>query len=409
MSPELETNAEDSRLNLVNGFTVSLIVLAGIGASLIFLLNDHTNYQETYNLQLAARHGLSAANLGSYDDPMPIYFLLERAWLHLTQAHASIVSSLVAARILSLVFYPLSAVAAYFAGLAMAKDRRIGLAAAMFLCLSPFMLWYSSRASMYSLLVFAVLINHYFYARLLDRPRWGHWVGYTLTALLGVGVHYFFGVILLVQLLFYATSVKRKLNLVWLVLCLAAVGVAVGLWAHYSADHTAYWRYLPYTGRPSATNTFIVFVQYLFGFQSVATTTLLISFWPLLVVVALLAIQKYIAPPPGVQYSFWAAAGPVLGVFLLSWIWKPLFLSSYLIIGLAPLMLFLAWYFVALNLRTLNLACYALMAMMALTFLIQAANPERAITNDYLGIVLRVFADDATSLPEWIHRSAAAG
>lgn len=399
MKPEVTAVKDDTGLRLINNFTMTVVLLAGLGVSIVMLLHDQRNFQETYNLHLAARRGLPLSSLGSTDDPMPLYFLLERGWLHLTTNFTSL-SSLIAVRLLSIIFYPLSALAAYSVGIRATKSSRVGCLAAMFLCLSPFMLWYSSRATMYSVLVFAVLLNQYFYTKVLEKPRWWDWVGYCLSGLIALGVHYFFLVILLVQIVFYVSKVRhiKKLDNLWMLLSIIGIGLVFAWWIHFSNESTHLWQYLPYTSRPSATNTFIVFVQYLFGFQSVVITTAIIALWPLLVIVALLAIQKYVAPPIGIQYSLWAAITPVLGIFILSWLWKPLFLSSYLIVGLAPLMLLLGWYFVALNLRTLNLACYVLLAAMVVTFVIEANNPSRAIQNDYLGSVVSTRAERIQSL-----------
>lgn len=379
-------NGENLRFNLWRGWILWLIVLACTAAVAIFLLHSPANFAETHNLQLVTQSSPATVSLGTNDDPMPLYFLLEQAWIHFAAVHIPALSGLTAARLLSLLFYPLSVLALYFAGLAATKNRRVAIAGAMLLGLSPFMLWYSSRATMYSLLVFAVLLNQYFFSKLLDNPKWWHWPGYLATGLLGLGVHYFFAVILLIQFIFYITRTKWRLGTLWLFLCVVLLALAFGWWIHYSTDHTLLWHYLPHTSRPSATNPFIVFVEYLFGFQSIEVTTLIISFWPLLVVIALLAIQKYISPPPAIQYSFWATVAPVIGMFLLAWVWKPLFLSSYLIIGLAPLMLLLGWYFVALRLRVLQLACYGLMALMTILFIVEISDPSWALQNDYLGL-----------------------
>lgn len=389
MISSTKNQVEDSKENgpkFLRGLTLLLVVLGGIGVSVFFLLHSRANYEEIYNLKLVTFHKASTASLGTNDDPMPLYFLLEWAWIHFTTALIPSLGKLVAARVLSLLFYPLSVVAMYFVGLSATKDRKVSIAASIFLALSPFMLWYSSRATMYSMLVFAVLINQYFFTKLLGQPKWWHWFGYCCTSLLGIGIHFFFGVILLVQLVLYIVKMKRKPATLWLLVSMVITAVALAVWIHYSADRTALWHYLPYTSRPSATNTFIIFVEYLFGFQSVTITTLLTAFWPLLVVVALLAIQKYVSPPVAIQYSFWATAAPVLGMFFLAWVWKPLFLSSYLIIALAPLMLLLGWYFVALKLRTLYLACYGLMVLMAVMLLVEVADPSWALMNDYLGL-----------------------
>lgn len=346
-----------------------------------FLVHSGQNYQEQYNLQLVTQSTPAQVSHGSADDPMPLYYLLLDGYTNLA-GH-----TLSDARLLSLACLVLSVLAACAVGTRMSGDQRVGRLAAAFVGLSPFILWYGSRATMYALLLLLTLLNQYFFTAILERPRWWHWLGYGLTGLLGLGVHFFFLLILLLQVAFFAVKHRERTGSEWLGIgtCLAVFAAAFALWLSYSLGHASFWHSLPYTARPSATNTFIIYVQYLFGFQSVVTTTLIIALWPLLVILALLAVQKYARPPAGVQYALWAATAPVIVIFALGWVTRPLFLASYLIVCAAPFMLFLSWYFVALNLRALALARTLLLAGMVLAFFVQAADANIALREDYLG------------------------
>lgn len=381
------SNAAASAAPASRSHTASIWVIAGICAVSIclwlgFLWHSGENYQEQYNVQLVAgpQHGLSA--YGSPDDPMPLYYLALDGFAHLTQP------TLAYGRLLSLICMVLAIIVTYAVGTRMSGDQRVGRVGAALIGLSPFVLWYGSRATMYALLLLLTLINQYFFTALLQHPRWWHWTGYLLSGLVGLGVHFFFVLIILLQAVFVIVKYRDYGGKKYLGMaaCFAGLLAVFCLWVGlYGVPHTTFWHSLPYTARPSATNAFIIYVQYLFGFQSVVVTTLIIAFWPLLVILALLAVQKYVRPPVGVQYALWAATAPMFTVFVLGWIMKPLFLTSYLIVSAAPFMLFLSWYFVAFGLRSLLLARNILLAAMVAAFFVQIANQPLALQEDYLG------------------------
>ncbi|HEX7368086.1 MAG TPA: glycosyltransferase family 39 protein [Candidatus Saccharimonadales bacterium] len=357
------------------------IMAAASALWLIFLWHSGVNYQEQYSLQLASGSVHPVATYGSPDDPMPLYYLLLSGFIHIT------VPSLDNARLLSFICLLLTILVAYAVGKKMSDNRRVGLTAAALVGLSPFILWYNSRATMYPLLLLVALINQYLFVELFKRARWWLWTGYIISGLAGLGVHYFFALILALQGVFAIIKHRefRGWKRVGLGLCLAVFATAFVLWLHYSSAHTTYWSNLPYTSRPSATNAFIIYVQYLFGFQSVVITTLIIAFWPFLVILSLLAVQKYVRPPVGVQYAVWAATAPVIIMLGLGWLVpRPLFLTSYLVVSATPFLLFLSWYFTAFNLRSLTLARNIFLIAMVIAFFVQFANIPIALREDYL-------------------------
>ena len=369
-----------SRLQVV-GLLVGLSVVTSAVFVFILLGGSH-NYQEIFNVSVAQQSTYNLFTQLSADDPMPLYYLLIHGLGHW------FVPTLQTLRLFSWGCYLLLLPATYLVGRSATSDRRIGLLAAVLIGLSPFVIWYSSRATMYVLLMLVTLINAYFFVGILEKkPR--HLIGYMVSGLLGLGLHYFFSIVLLTQLIFY--FLKRhgfpRLNQILMGFAGIVFLAALSVWLRYSLLHNDLWYHLPYTGKPSATNAFILYVQFIFGFQSVVTTTMIISVWPLLVVMALLAVQKYVRPPDGVQYFAFAAFVPVLGIFVLSWLWKPLYLSSYFIVCVPPFMLLLAWYLVAFELKALAWARTILVLAMFLMLFIELLNPQRALVQDYLGAV----------------------
>lgn len=358
-----------------------VVPVAIAGLTYLWLGQAGQNYQEAVTLSIASHLGSSFFALLSRDNPMPLYYLLVYGLAH------AIRLTLGELRVLSFAFYVLSVMVAYDVGRRAADDDyRVGLLAAALISLSPFMIWYSSRATMYSLLVLGVLINAYYFVGILRNQRHS-WLGYILSGLFALGIHYFFVVILLTQFLFLFLDrhhVKGRTRYLVPLSFLLFVGAIAG-WIYFTSLHIPIWFNLPATSKPSATNVFILFVKYLFGFQSVEVTTFVISFWPLLIVLALLAVQKYVSPPVAIRYFAFSAFVPVLGLFALGWITHPFFFSSYLIVCLPAFMMVVGWYLIAFELRMLAVARNILLVVMVLMLFLELINPQRALTSDYLG------------------------
>lgn len=379
MNNETETPA--SPMSVVK--VCALLFVLGIVTTAVFwfmLLQGGRNYQEIFNVGVAQQSTYNVYTHLSADDPMPLYYFLIHSLSHWFTPTLQIL------RIVSWICYLLLLPATFIVGRAATNDRRVGLLGAALVGLSPFVIWYSSRATVYVLLTLVTVINAYYYIGILQNKK-RHWIGYVLTGLAGLGFHYFFGAVLITQLAYF--FIRRngfpRLNRVLMGFAGVLFLAALSIWLRYSLIHGSPWSHLPYTGKPSATNAFILFVQFLFGFQSVVTTTMIISVWPLLVVIALLAVQKYVMPPDSVRYFAFASFVPVMAIFVMSWLWKPLYLSSYFIVCLPPFMLLVAWYLVAFDLKALAWVRTMLVASMFAMLFIELLNPQRALVEDYLG------------------------
>lgn len=349
--------------------------------SLIGFIHDGINYQESYNLKLSSGNSHQLI-WGSNDDPMPLYPLILHGFNHLVGK-----ISLFWDRILSLSSYLLLIIVAYLIGRIASGQSYVGLISSILVGISPFMIWYANRATVYSLLTLIVATNQLCFIGLYRKRRWAI-PGLLITSLLGLALHFFFLAIIIPEIVFLLIKHRDlKRFEYWLALSACVLSAAAfGVWVFYSSKYGInYWRYLPFTAKPSATNTFIIYFQYLFGFQPVVITTLIIALWPLLVILALLAVQKYVRPPVAIQYLFVNSALPILLLFVSSWIWKPLFLSSYLIVCLPSFLIFIGWYLSAFKLRALTIARYSLVAGMLAMMILELSDWHLALQQDYLG------------------------
>jgi hypothetical protein len=140
-------------------------------------------------------------------------------------------------------------------------DPRVGLLAAALTAMSPFHIWYSQEARMYSLLCLLGLVSIYFFVRAWKADRWRYWTVFGLFAGLSLYVHNL-AFLVLVTLDLVAVAHKKWNMLTRLV---AANCVAVVMFLPWLAlvpgqlakVGQAYW--IPRPGPTELVRTLIVF------------------------------------------------------------------------------------------------------------------------------------------------------
>ena len=95
-----------------------------------------------------------------------------------------------ALRSLSMVFGVLSIPLAYKIG-RLFFDRRVGLASALILAISPMHIWYSQEARGYCLSTFLTMLMAYFFFSAVKKNRLCLWVGFILSSGAAVYTNYF--------------------------------------------------------------------------------------------------------------------------------------------------------------------------------------------------------------------------
>lgn len=91
---------------------------------------------------------------------------------------------------------------AYPLGTRIFGDRHSGVLAVAAFALSERLIWYSQEARPYALALLCTVLSFLAFLALLDSPRLAHRVGYVVATLGAFYVHYFFGVAVVVQLLY---------------------------------------------------------------------------------------------------------------------------------------------------------------------------------------------------------------
>jgi len=295
--------------------------------------------------------------IDAQDVLVPLYEILLHFWMQIFG------SSVLAARSLSFIFFLLTLPILY----KLAKEtnnKRVAMITITLFSLSPFIMWYSSEARMYTLFTFITTLNQLFFVRFMDSAGRSSKVGYVITALLGLYTHYFFIFLLASQFIYLLWRALAKPDYeVWMkddiqkprsrsrrVLITHVVLVILAFvfflpWALYFIHQGVASNSQPLIPPPTSFNIFQAFVNFLFGFQSNSVQAILVSLWPIFILALFFVFTKREEQAgESINYFAFATFLPVLLIFLGSY-FKPIFLTRYLILVTPTLFILIAWMF----------------------------------------------------------------
>jgi mannosyltransferase len=360
--------------------------------SVLFFMGQSLRLDESQSLWQTSRSVRDIFTLVAGDVHVPMFHML----LHFWQLFVG--QGVVAARMMSLLFYCLSVPALYFLG-SRAFNSRVGLYAAFLFAISPFMNWYGNEIRMYTVFTFLVILNQYFYMSIWKsagdtteegaRKQEHLWVGYILTATIGVFTHYFFFLNLLAQAIFYfirsdlfPTHSLRRFLFAGLAVCAVFVP-----WAWYVLHLGTVGFQEPALAVPGSVNLFNTFAQFLFGFQNDNINTFFLSLWPLTVILALFTLRRKRQFRPETEYFLLTLLLSLGVAFAVSFIVAPVFVSRYLIFTIPSFYLLLAGLFDNYSPRFANGMRFGLAALMIATLLFEVWSPTTPVKENYAGAV----------------------
>jgi len=332
-------------------FVVILSCLVTI-STLIF---QSIRLDEAQSLWVATKSVPEIFHLDAQDVLVPFYEVLLHFWIQLFG------TTIAAARILSFLFFVVTLPFLYQLGKE-AGNRKIAIVTITLFSLSPFIMWYSSEAHMYTLFALVTTVNHLFFLRFVrSHGRTGKF-GYFVTTILGLYTHYFFILLLITQFAFLLLSLltnndfemgvqnelKTQTNRSFHLLCtwiaiLIFVGVCFLPWVIYFIESGAAANTQPLIPPPTSSSLFQAFSNFLLGFQSSTLQSFFISLWPVLALSLFLVFTRNTKQE--VEYSTYFALAtflPIILVFLGSRI-RPIFLTRYLILVTPTLFFLIAW------------------------------------------------------------------
>lgn len=356
-------------------------ILAGlcglpIVLSQMFLVGQSLRLDESQSIWQASHSITGVLRVVAQDVHVPLYHVLLHYWMLVFG------NGVEAVRSLSLLFFVLTLPVAYCLA-RMVMGRRWALVTVLLLATSPFLNWYANEARMYTLLLCVATLSQYYFAKIL-RNNTG-WKGYALTAVIGVYSHYFFAFNLLAQALFYvfnhrafvAGSLKRFI----------AVGCAVVLalvpWITYFLSQGAASNTRPLIKPPTSVDFFNVYSQFLFGYHSDAVNTILVSLWPLLVVVAFMIVKRNLVFGKHVGFLLTSAIVPVVVAFGLSFVVSPFFLSRYMMPSVVALIIATVWLLSRYQKTVSYPLAFSLLLIFVAGFASQVTNLDTPVREDY--------------------------
>src|SRR5581483_4592690 len=157
--------------------------------------------------------------------------------------------------------------------------------------------------------------------------------------------HYFFWLVLFAEGVFFLFNVpmfpKHSFRNFLIIGVLLLAAIAPWLWYVKSQNQV---NQTPLLSKPSSVDFFNVFSQFLFGFQDDHVNTIIISLWPISVLLAFLALRK---TKNGFRlpsiFFVMSALLPILVALAVSLWLRPVFLARYLILAVPSLYIFISW------------------------------------------------------------------
>ena len=362
-----------------------LLSAVAVIISLLFFLNGSLRLDEAQSLWQTSRSVPAMMNLVAQDVHVPLYHIMLHYWQVLFG------NSVPTGRILSLIFFILLIPATYVLG-SRAYSKTTGLFAALLVAVSPFLSWYGNEIRMYTLFALFTILNQYFFTRIFmdgtnekDDVPISVWIGYAITAIGGIFTHYFFAFTLVAQALFffmYRKDFPRKATRNFAIVAVLIVA-AFSPWLYIVVHLGSAANTQPALTRPSSIDVFNTFAQFMFGFQDDRTNSIILSLWPIVVLLIFLSIRRNRKVEPQTIYLFLCVAVPIVLAFAVSYIWKPIYLTRYLTLTLPSLYLLVSWVLSTYPLRLERWLKLSLVIVMISTLSIEAISAKTPVKEDY--------------------------
>lgn len=352
------------------------LIAAVVSISFLFLMKESLRLDEAQSIWQTSHTLAGTLEIVAQDVHMPMYHVLLHYWMVLFGTDVTSVRSL------SLLFFVASLPVLYLLSRTL-LSRKWSLVVVTLFALSPFMNWYGSEARMYTLLTFFALLSQYFYVRILQGKK--GWGGYAITAIIGAYSHYFFMFTLIAQAIFYLgnRSKFKPGSLKRFILTAIGVILAISPWLYYFIAEGAAGNTRPQLPTPSSVDFFNVFSQFLFGFQTDAVNTIVLSAWPVLVILAFFTVKRRLKFDATVFYLLAAGLLPIVLAFALSYVITPFFLGRYMMPAVAPLYLVAIWLVSQYPKKLAYTVVGAWFLIVGSMFILQMSSPLNPVREDY--------------------------
>ena len=364
--------------DVMSAVALVLMMVVACMLSAFFFMGQSLRLDEAQSLWQSARTPYGVLQIVAEDVHVPLYHELLHFW------RLFVGDTVQTARALSMMFFLLSIPAMYLLG-KLAYSRSIGLWGALLLTLSPFMNWYGNEARMYTLFLFFVIVNQYFFIRIFKNKDTRVWFWYGLTAVLGTYSHYFFSLVLLAQVVFYLLNIKLfpKGSFNRFLITAGIVIASIIPWILFVLHIGKAGSQEPNLPVPSTVDLFNIFAQFVSGFQSNPINTVFLSLWPLALLFGFFGLRRNARTTDSTHFLMLSVLVPLITAYLISIFIVPVFISRYLILMVPGLYLCLLSLIDTYTFRTASVARIILVVFMVVMLGFEITSPVTPVKENY--------------------------
>ncbi len=381
-----------SPLTVAAPWIIVFLMLMATVFSFVFFQQQSLRLDEAQSIWQTSHSPLKVVEIIATDVHVPLYHIILHFWILIFGSDVSL------ARFLSFIFFLISMPVAY-AVARLCYDVKTSLFATTLFIISPFMNWYGNEIRMYSLFVLIVLLNQYFFLKIYKNPTASSWVGFALTAMLGIYTHYFFWLVLLTNGLFYLYnrrdfqpgSSRRFFNTFALLVITFLPWILYVLYLGQVSNST------PSLTAPTTINIFNTFSEFLFGFQTDHLNTILVSLWPLTILFVFLALRKNNKITPQTIYLLFAFLLPNIVAFIVSVGFRPVYLTRYLIFTMPSMYFVISWLVSTYPRKLAIVARAGLILIMTFMLFVEAVSATTPVKENYREAVKYLEENSGTS------------
>ncbi len=259
---------------------------------------------------------------------------------------------------------------------------------------SPIWVWYSREIRMYTLLILLSILSYLFFTRILKKGGIGSYFLYVVVNILGMYTHYFFSLVLIVQVayfilgfLYHSLRFAQENYFKKFVLLVVSGVILLGAfepWLSTLIKGYGSGSLAPVLPKPNPFNILLSYFEFTNGFLPDQITSIIISMWPIIILVGFIFLTKRQDPfTPGIYLALLGSTLPVIVVYVASVLIKPMYLTRYIITATPMLYILFSWYLAELSKSIKILFSAVFFVLMFMSLLIQGFHPDNPVRENY--------------------------
>lgn len=193
--------------------------------------------------------------------------------------------------------------------------------------------------------------------------------------------------------MFYITNYRQFSKKLFPRFIISSVIIIISIipWLYYVISLGAAANTKPILQSPTSIDFFNIFSQYIFGFQPDIINSIILSSWPVIVIIIFTSLQRKLHYSIFNTFVIFQILIPVGLAFILSYL-RPIFLSRYLIISSLFLYLYIIYIINTYFRKQIKFLYFGVIFIIGLSLLLQIANPNTPVKENFEDISLYLTA-----------------